>query len=282
MKLLDSISFPGSKLGGGMKTGTGDDRYAFDEAAGWACVVDGATDVGPVRIFAAAESDAARYAEIFAETSVRHPADAREIPQAWFARLLPRLRAAIEREVKMPLKDVPLASYPTAAATWVRHRKGRLEGATLGDSIAIVKSPNGTVTVFGEAGKAAEEQGRAKTVMAMTREEQLKWLQDVRALHNTAHGYWVFGVQPEAADHIVHQSCDAPAGTKALVMTDGFYRLVSPYGRYTDEGLMDAVVARGLGPLMRELREMEALPEDDAKIGRFKTSDDATALMVEV
>jgi hypothetical protein len=281
MKLLDSISFPGSKLGGGMKTGTGDDRYAFDEAAGWACVVDGATDVGPVRIFAAAESDAARYAEIFAETIVRHPADAREIPQAWFARLLPRLRATIEREVKIPLKDAPLASYPTAAATWVRHRKGRLEGATLGDSIAIVKSPDGAVTVFGEAGKAADEQGRAKTVMAMTPEEQLKWLQDVRAIHNTRGGYWVFGVQPEAADHIVHQTCDAPAGTKALVMSDGFYRLVSPYGRYTDEGLIDAVVARGLGALMRELREMEASPEDDARIGRFKTSDDATALLVE-
>jgi hypothetical protein len=244
-------------------------------------VVDGATDVGPVRIFAAAESDAARYAEIFAETIVRHPADAREIPQAWFARLLPRLRAAIEREVKIPLKDAPLASYPTAAATWVRHRKGRLEGATLGDSIAIVKSPDGAVTVFGEAGKAADEQGRAKTVMAMTPEEQLKWLQDVRAIHNTRGGYWVFGVQPEAADHIVHQTCDAPAGTKALVMSDGFYRLVSPYGRYTDEGLIDAVVARGLGALMRELREMEASPEDDARIGRFKTSDDATALLVE-
>jgi hypothetical protein len=281
MKLLDSISFPGSKLGGGIKTGTGDDRYAFDEAAGWVCVVDGATDVGPVRIFAAAESDAARYAEIFAETIVRHPADAREIPQAWFARLLPRLRATIEREVKIPLKDAPLASYPTAAATWVRHRKGRLEGATLGDSIAIVKSPDGAVTVFGEAGKAADEQGRAKTVMAMTPEDQLKWLQDVRAIHNTRGGYWVFGVQPEAADHIVHQSCDAPAGTKALVMSDGFYRLVSPYERYTDEGLVDAVMDRGLGALMRELREMEASPEDDARIGRFKTSDDATALLVE-
>lgn len=287
MKLIDSISFPGSKLGGGMKTGTGDDRYAFDEAAGWACVIDGATDVGPVRIFSAAESDAARYAEIFAEAIVRHPADAREIPQAWFARLLPRLRTAVEREVKIPLKDAPLASYPTAAATWVRHRldrlgRGRLEGATLGDSIAIVKAPGGVVTVFGEAGKAADEQGRAKTVMAMTPADRLKWLQDVRAIHNTRDGYWVFGVQPEAADHIVHQSCDAPAGTKVLVMTDGFYRLVSPYGRYTDEGLIDAVLEHGLGALMRELREMEASPEDDAKIGRFKTSDDATALLIEV
>jgi len=282
MKLLDAISFPGSKLGGGIKTGTGDDRYAFDESAGWACVIDGATDVGPVRIFAAAESDAARYAEIFARTIVTHPADAREIPQAWFARLLPRLRAAVERELKIPLKDAPLASYPTAAATWVRVRKGRLEGATLGDSIAVVKSPDGAVTVFGEASKAADEQERAKTVMAMTSEGRLKWLQDVREIHNTSDGYWVFGVQPEAADHIVHQSCDAPLGTKALLMTDGFYRLVSPYVRYTDEALIDAVVDRGLGALMRELREMESSPADDARIGRFKTSDDATALLLEI
>jgi hypothetical protein len=63
MKLLDSISFPGSKLGGGMKTGTGDDRYAFDEAAGlifrgramesppplWAANAEGPSCFGSVR-----------------------------------------------------------------------------------------------------------------------------------------------------------------------------------------------------------------------------------------
>ncbi len=282
MKLVDSISFPGSKFGGGMKTGTGDDRYAFDEAGGWACVIDGATDVGPVRIFSAAESDAARYAEIFAAEITANPADPREIPQAWFARLLPKLRAAVEREVKIPLKDAPLASYPTAAATWVRVRKGMIEGATLGDSIAIVRTSEGQVTVFGEAGKPADEQKRAQTVMAMAPEARLKWLQDVRAIHNTSKGYWVFGVQPEAGAHIVYQSTAAPAGTRVLVMTDGFYRLVTPYQRYTDAGLIEAVNERGLGALMNELRGLEASPEDDAKIGRFKTSDDATALLIEV
>ena len=184
--------------------------------------------------------------------------------------------------MKIPLKDAPLSSYPTAAATWVRARKGMLEGATLGDSIAIVKTPEGRVTVFGETGKAADEQGRAKTVMALSLEERVQWLRDVRTIHNTAKGYWVFGVQPEAADHIAYQSCEAPAGTKVLVMTDGYYRLVSPYGRYTDEQLIDAVVARGLGELMRELRGMETSAADDAAIGRFKTSDDATALLLEV
>lgn len=282
MKLIDSISFPGSKPGGGMKTGTGDDRYAFDEAGGWACVIDGATDVGPVRIFSAAESDAARYAEIFAAEITANPADPREIPQAWFARLLPKLRAALEREVKIPLKDAPLASYPTAAATWVRARKGVLEGATLGDSIAIVRTPEGQVSVFGETSKPADEQKRALKVMAMTPGERMQWLRDVRAIHNTANGYWVFGVQPEAAAHIVHQTTPAPAGTRALVMTDGFYRLVTPYARYTDAELIEAANTKGLGALMNELRGLEASPEDDAKIGRFKTSDDATALLVEV
>jgi hypothetical protein len=281
MKLIDYVASPGSKFGGGMKTGAGDDRYVFDEAAGWACVIDGATDVGPVRIFGRGETDAARFAELFAAELLAAPAGANETPQAYFIRFLPRLRAAAEKEAKIPLKDAPKASYPTAAATWVRAKGGKVEGATLGDSIAIVRTPAGQVTVFGEASKPAEEQTRARRVMAMTPDDRRKWLQDVRAIHNTEKGYWVFGVQPEAAGHAVYQSVDAPAGTQVLAMTDGFYRLVSPYGRYTDAQLIEAASARGLGPLMAELRAQEASPEDDARIGRFKTSDDATALLLE-
>ncbi|HEV7694615.1 MAG TPA: protein phosphatase 2C domain-containing protein [Hyphomonadaceae bacterium] len=282
MKLVDYIAMPGSKLGGGMKSGSGDDRYVFDEAAGWACVIDGATDVGPVRIFSRAESDAARFAELFAAELLAAPATANESPQAYVTRFLPRLRAAVEKEVKIPLKDAPLASYPTAAATWVRIKGGKVEGATLGDSIAIVREPSGRITVFGEASKPAEEQARAKKVMEMGPEGRLKWLQGVRAIHNTADGYWVFGVQPEAAAHAAYQTAAAPPGTRILIMSDGFYRLVSPYGRYTDAALIEAVNAKGLGPLMQELRGLESNPEDDAKVGRFKTSDDATALLLEV
>ena len=91
MKLIDYVASPGSKLGGGMKTGSGDgagdagdDRYVFDEAAGWACVIDGATDVGPVRIFAKGETDAARFAELFAAELLAAPAGANESLQAYF------------------------------------------------------------------------------------------------------------------------------------------------------------------------------------------------------
>lgn len=282
MRLVDSIAAPGSKLEGGLKTGSGDDRYAFDETAGWAAVIDGATDVGPIRLYPDAESDAARYAELVAAEMLAAPIAPAEEPPGYFVRLLTRLADVAAREARVPLRDAPLSSYPTAAATWVHVADGKVAAATLGDSIAILRTPQGAVTVFGEPGKPGDEQARARTIMQRTEAERLKWLQDTRAVHNTPGGYWVFGVQPEAAEHIVHQSADAPSGSHLLMMTDGFYRLVSPYGRYTDAQLIGAAIARGLPGLMSELRALESRPEDDAALGRFKTSDDATALLFEV
>jgi hypothetical protein len=280
MEVLDQVAAPGSALGGGMKRGGGDDRFAFDEAAGWAAVIDGATDVGPVRLFPGAESDAAAFAEMFAHELAAHPADAGETLPAYFARVAAGLREAAAKASRVKLADAPPASLPTAAATFVRARNGALEGASLGDTLAIVRQPNGAIGLIGDAGKPVEESARARKVMAMAPEDRLKWLQQGRALHNTPAGYWIFGVQPDAVAHIVLQSLPCPPGTRALLMTDGFYRLVSPYGRYGDAELIERAGSDGLGALLTELRGMEGNPAEDAKIGRFKTSDDATALLV--
>jgi hypothetical protein len=182
MEILDQVAAPGSALGGGMKRGAGDDRFAFDEAAGWVAVIDGATDVGPVRLFPDAESDAAAFAEIFARELVALPAGADEALPAYFGRVATRLRDASAKASRIPLADAPLASLPTAAATWVRARKGMLEGATLGDTLAIVRQPDGAISLIGDGGKPADEQVRAKRVMAMTPEQRMKWLQDTRAV----------------------------------------------------------------------------------------------------
>jgi hypothetical protein len=281
MDIIDYIAAPGSALGGGMKTGAGDDRYVFDEAAGWACVIDGATDVGPIRVFAHGESDAAVFAEMFAQALLAEQPGTDE-PQGYFRRVVARLKDEAGKAARMPLDQAPRASLPTAAATWIRAREGRLEGATLGDTVAIVQRPGGAIETIGEPGKPAEEQARAQRVMAKTPEERNAWLHGVRAIHNTEDGYWVFGTQTEAAAHVIHQSVAAPTGTRVLLMTDGFYRLVSPYRRYDNRKLVETAMAKGLGPLLAELRALEANPADDAKIGRFKTSDDATALLIGV
>jgi hypothetical protein len=281
MKLIDSICAPGSALRGGLKKGAGDDRFAFDEAAGWAAVVDGATDVGQVRLFPRAESDAAHYAELFAATLVAHPPGAAEAPQDYFKRVVKMLHDGAARDARVKLGDAPAASLPTAAAVWVRIRGGQIEGASLGDALAIVRNPDGSINVIGDAGKPAEEQARARAVMAMAPAQRSQWLADSRATHNRPGGYWIFGVQPEAAAQIRHQSIPAVHGARILLMSDGFYRLVSPYGVYDDARLIEQASRDGVGKLFEELRRLEANPADDAAIGRFKTSDDATALLLE-
>ncbi len=282
MRVIDSIASPGSALGGGMKTGSGDDRYVFDEAAGWACVIDGATDVGPVRIFREEESDAAWFAEMFSKELLATPIEPDESPEAYFQRFAVRLRDQSAKASRVPLEDAPHSALPTAAAVWVRARSGQIEGAWLGDAMGIVRSPNGALELVGDAGKADEENERAKKVMKLSEAERRQWLQDTRELHNRPDGYWVFGVQPEAAGRISHVRLSGDSGTLALIMSDGFYRLVAPYGRYTDGELLEAAAGRGLGALLSELRDLEASPADDAEIGRFKTSDDATALLLEL
>jgi serine/threonine protein phosphatase PrpC len=282
MKLLDSICAPGSRLGGGLKTGTGDDRYVFDEAAGWAAVIDGATDVGPVRVYRKAESDAARFAEIFAAQLLAHPPQAGEAAGAYMERFAPRLSEAALAEFRVDPKEAPLSSYPTAAAVWVRVEAGRLEAAALGDSIALLLTPDGRLTVLGAPDKPEQESDRVRGVLARSAEDRLRWLQDTRAVHNTPGAYWVFGVQPEAAKHVMVFAADCPPGSRVLLMSDGFYRLVSPYRRMTDLELMTEAHTRGLSALLEVLRSLEASPADDARFGRIKTSDDATALLFQV
>src|SRR5690349_468401 len=112
MEVIDYIAAPGSAFGGGIKSGRGDDRYVFDEAAGWACVIDGATDVGPVRIFPSGESDAAVFAELFAQVLLAEQPGALA-PAVYFARILPRLRDAAAKAARVKLADAPKSSLPT-------------------------------------------------------------------------------------------------------------------------------------------------------------------------
>lgn len=281
MRIRDLISAPGTSLEGEAKAGGGDDRFAYDEQAGWACVIDGATDVGPVRLFRDAESDAAWFAEAVALECIETPAGPGETAGDYIAKLIGRLQERCARASLIPLDAAPRSALPTAAATWLRWREDRVETATLGDTIALIQTPDGAISVAGDGGRQEDESVRARRVMQMTPEDRLHWLADLRARHNLAEGYWILGLQSEAAAHLLRQEHPCPRGSRALLMTDGFYRLVSPYGRFSHRDLLERAFSEGLGRLMSELRGLEASPEDDARIGRFKTSDDATALAIE-
>ena len=60
-------------------------------------------------------------------------------------------------------------------------------------------------------------------------------------------------------------------------MTDGFYRLVDPYGLYTDAQLIGHCERRGLQSLLKELRGCER-GDGDTGERAVKSADDASAV----
>src|SRR5262249_48569712 len=99
---------------------------------------------------------------------------------------------------------------------------------------------------------------------------------------NTAPDRWAFSPDARCAAFALTKKIAAPTGTAILLCTDGFLALASDYGRYDAGVLLDAALTHGLRPLFDELRAIEKADADGHKFPRFKTSDDATAVIVRV
>jgi hypothetical protein len=63
-------------------------------------------------------------------------------------------------------------------------------------------------------------------------------------------------------------------------MSDGLYRLISPYATHTAESLMADLADKGLLALIRALRDFESAPDGD--IPRIKRRDDASAVYLKI
>lgn len=70
--------------------------------------------------------------------------------------------------------------------------------------------------------------------------------------------------------------------THALLASDGFYRLVDTYGRYSAEALLQAALADGLAPLYAALRRIEDADPQCLQYPRLKARDDATAFLLKL
>ena len=168
-------------------------------------------------------------------------------------------------------------------------RRG-LEFMWLGDCGAIVARGD-AVTVIGDTmAKRAEESARARRAAQEqnvpaagpgVRAHFLEHLRAVRARVNSG-DTWLFSPDKRAAAHARRRIVQARAGALLLLASDGFLALASDYGAYDAAGLIAAAKAKGLAALGAELRAIE---NDDAageRFARFKKSDDATALLLEI
>ncbi|WP_421790346.1 hypothetical protein [Hyphobacterium sp.] len=285
LSFLDAINAPSG-------SGTGDDRYGFDESHGTAWVVDGATDVGTMRLFPEFlpsgnspigwESDAAWYADRLSERFV-DPPQRQESTRAYLKRVISDMDRKAREEARVPLDSQPRHNLPSAGGIWMRRQNNTLDFAMLGDCMAIVRTGGHTQIIGDLEGIRAEYENWGEAMRAQSREAGFAKARDVRNAMNTAGHHWVFSVHPEGAAHATLEQVQLRGETLVLLMSDGFFRLVEPYQTYSAPDLLDAALEPdGLADLIADLRNREQNPEEDAAMGRLKTSDDACALLVEI
>jgi len=185
---------------------------------------------------------------------------------------------------------------PTSSLILIRQTGGVIDCLNFGDCKVLLRDGTGSFHTFGssEESEAYEnhlaasfsEQRKAEGETGepdQHRSSVLERLRKVRNRHNVEGGYWVFALDPGAAEHARTRSFTLDGQATALLMTDGFEALAGDYGRYTEEELLDAALERGLASLLDELRHIERELDPEAhQFPRFKQSDDATAMLVKI
>lgn len=276
---IDQISAPG-------KAGRPNED-ALGLAPGLAIVLDGATGLGAKLLDA--PSDAAWLAQEGAARFVRH-AGSRSGPA-----LIAKVAEEVEAEFIQRRHRPPRETYELPMASLILAEPLDGDGLTVhrfGDCALIVSRPDGSVEVVGKGFDGRDEEARSAARLAaqqgvratdnLTEPSFQAALRASRNRYNGGGGAWVFAPQAECAAHATCDIVSAPKGARLLLATDGFLALITDYARHDAPGLTAAVAEQGLPALMEELRAIEAADPDGVRFPRFKQSDDATALFVEV
>lgn len=277
LHLLDSLSLPGDPAK------TNEDAFAHGDHA--ALVLDGATPLGDPLMPGA--SDAAWLAGFGARRLMAHLKDG-DAPGDALTHTLHDAAKSFEALRRHPVREkwqTPCASLMLAA-----QNKSAIEFLWFGDCTALVRHGDAAAII----GDAFERRGlEAYSARRQAREKNLKpapdlnraaLLDGMRATRGRINSgkNWLFSPDPRAAAHVSRQAVTAPAGALLLIASDGFLALATDYGVYDEMTLLTAARTKGLAALGEELRAIESADPMGEKFARFKKSDDATALLLEV
>ncbi|MFC5478098.1 hypothetical protein [Massilia suwonensis] len=185
---------------------------------------------------------------------------------------------------------VPLYAHPLAALTWIRILRMddhlALALYCLGDCKAFAVDGAGAVLdldPYVNPYEAVVQEAIAALDLAEVNDPSIKrarLLPMLRARREAQHGAPEPGalcLAPQGEFKAREYALRLPLDTAVLAMTDGFYRLVDPYGLYAIEELAQRCRSLGLAALLDELREHEAARAHAALA--VKSADDASALL---
>jgi hypothetical protein len=277
--ILDSLSVPGDPAR------SNEDAFAAESFA--AAVFDGATPVNDPLM--PGRSDAAWIAQFGARRLLAHLKDGNS-PRGALRHALSDAEHSFAGLRRRPL-DEPY-ELPCASMMLLAPRDGGVDALWYGDCAAITLAPDGRCGIVGEAlHKRASEAGRAQRLAdstglapaaALSRAKFLPQLRAARSKINTAGGGWLFSPDASASEHVSHAPIALSSGTLILLCTDGFLALTSDYGAMGTAALVEAARDDGLQTLAGKLRAIEEADAEGRRYPRFKKSDDATAILLQL
>ncbi|WP_157961348.1 hypothetical protein [Microvirga flavescens] len=275
-RTLQQLSVPGAQ--------TNEDGLGARARHAW--IIDGATGVAGAHL-TPGRSDAAWLAACLGDVL---QACANESAETLFSSLEAQIGAAFSAVAPgVPAGEVQAA--PSACLGVIHCRDAAeggalvIEGAFLGDVVALVPTPEGLVRWTDERAKPFERRtlatlGRSDRETGVMPEETRLQILENRTRLNQPDGYWVVHpLRPWAGRELRFEARVAP-GQPIVLATDGFMRLVDVFDVYTDETLYAALGAGQALGLMQELRELEQRDDATTAFPRVKVHDDATVLVV--
>ncbi len=264
----------------GKGRGTGDDRFGYDEGSGTFWVLDGATDVGDIRVFETQESDAAWIAQTLSLILQDTPYPGGDTAR-YFETVMSRVREAAHNEARIDIAAAPAELQPIAAGIWAAVADDTLHVVWAGDCVLMIRGPDNVVDVITTEGRPDLETRTAKRLATATADEKRAEMRRIRALQNTTDGYAIFGLRETAASDLDKRDLGIHSGTELIAMSDGLWRLVEPYGLMTPTELYDLIMRDGLSAALKALRDHEGSTAFDPSL-RVKSADDACGLYAQV
>jgi hypothetical protein len=252
-----------------------EDRLGSAGPMAW--VIDGASAVTGQRVTDDRHSDASwlagRLDRAMAALAVESGLSLAEIVAEAIARTA---RQAEDEWLGVP--DVP----PSAALGVVRQAGERTGYLVLADVSVLLQTTDGRVRAVTDSRvEAVTEHARRRMVARLeegaslqeARREVNPVLAGARAAMNSEGGYWVASLDEHAVDHAVTGEV---AGVREVVLaTDGFMRVVEPFGLITTDELFEPGCS--LGDLARRVRRAEQDDPETRQFARWSVSDDLSA-----
>lgn len=258
--------------------GKGDNEDWYGVAPGAAVVLDGLSSIGDTGCLHGTpwyvrELGTALLMKLSA-TTTPDPADA--------------LAAAISHTADLHRHTCNLTSTGTPSSTvaLIRQVDAALQYLVLSDSSLVYESHNGVEVISDKSvSKVLQEEQQAVTrypVGSPKHSNALKRLvQEQRKIRNTDEGYWVAAASPEAAHKAIVGYLPSSVRHCAL-LSDGAARLTESYGLETWEGLLRILQSDGPARVIEQVRDADAADAEGATHGRYKVSDDATAVYLQL